>query len=98
MKLTKDEVPHTVTCIVETYEEKDKYIDIGVLIIVDRENLKKIIIGKNGQLLKKVGIYSRSDIEDFLGKQVNLKTYVKVIEDWREKEKYLRELGFYELK
>ncbi len=98
LKLTKDEVPHTVTCIVETYEEKDKYIDIGVLIIVDRENLKKIIIGKNGQLLKKVGIYSRSDIEDFLGKQVNLKTYVKVIEDWREKEKYLRELGFYELK
>ena len=98
LKLTKDEVPHTVTCLVESYEELDKYIDINVLIIVDRENLKKIIIGKNGQLLKKVGIYARGDIEDFLGKKVNLKTYVKVIEDWREKEKYLRELGFYELK
>ncbi len=97
LKLTKDEVPHTVTCIVESYEELDKYIDIGVLIIVDRENLKKIIIGKNGQMLKKVGIYARGDIEEFLGKKVNLKTYVKVIEDWREKEKYLKELGFYEL-
>ena len=97
LRLTKDEVPHTVTCVTESFEENDKFIDIGVLIIVDRENLKKIIIGKNGQMLKKVGIYARSDIEEFLGKQVNLKTYVKVIEDWREKEKYLKELGFYEL-
>ena len=97
LRLTKDEVPHTVTCVTESFEENEKYIDIGVLIIVDRENLKKIIIGKNGQMLKKVGTYARCDIEEFLGKQVNLKTYVKVIEDWREKEKYLKELGFYEL-
>lgn len=98
LRLTKDEVPHTVTCLLENYEENEKYIDVSVLIIVDRENLKKIIIGKNGQMLKKVGTLARSDIEEFLGKQVNLKTYVKVIEDWREKEKYLKELGFYELK
>jgi GTP-binding protein Era len=98
LRLTSDEVPHTITTVVESYEENEKFIDIGVLIIVDRENLKKIIIGKNGQMLKKVGILARSDIEEFLGKQINLKTYVKVIEEWREKEKYLRELGFYELK
>ena len=98
LRLTSDEVPHTVTTVVESYEENEKFIDIGVLIIVDRENLKKIIIGRNGQMLKKVGILARNDIEEFLGKQVNLKTYVKVIEEWREKEKYLRELGFYELK
>ena len=97
LRLTKDEVPHTVTCVTESFEENENFIDIGVLIIVDRENLKKIIIGKNGQMLKKVGTYARSDIEEFLGKHVNLKTYVKVIEDWREKEKYLKELGFYEL-
>ena len=97
LRFTKDEVPHTVTCLVESFIENDKYIDISVLIIVDRENLKKIIIGKNGQMLKKVGIYARKDIEEFLGRQVNLKTFVKVIEDWREKEKYLKELGFYEL-
>lgn len=98
LRLTKDEVPHTVTCVVETFEENEKYIDIGVLIIVDRENLKKIIIGKNGSMLKKVGTYARGDIEEFLGKQVNLKTYVKTIDNWREKEKYLNELGFNELK
>lgn len=98
LRFTKDEVPHTVTCVVETFEEYDKYIDIGVLVIVDRDNLKKIIIGKNGSMLKKVGIYARSDIEEFLGKKVNLKTYVKTIENWREKEKYLNELGLNELK
>lgn len=95
--LTKDEVPHTITCVVETYEDLDKYVDIGVLIIVDRDNLKKIIIGKNGSMLKKVGIYARADIEELLGKKVNLKTYVKTIDNWREKEKYLNELGFNEL-
>jgi len=98
LRLTKDEVPHTITCIVESFEDYEKYVEIQVLIIVDRENLKKIIIGKNGDMLKKVGTYARSDIEEFLSRKVNLKTYVKVIEGWREKEKYLRELGFYELK
>ena len=48
-------------------------------------------------MLKKVGILSRKDIEELIGKQVNLKTYVKVIESWREKEKFLRELGFDEI-
>jgi GTP-binding protein Era len=95
--LTKEEVPHTVTCYTETYEDMGKYIDIGVVVVVDRENLKKIIIGKNGSMLKKVGIYARKDIEELVGKQVNLKTYVKVIESWREKEKFLRELGFDEI-
>ena len=97
LRFTKDEIPHTVTCVTESFEEDDRIADIGVLIIVDRENLKKIIIGKNGQMLKKVGTYAREDIEEFLGKQVNLKTYVKVIDNWREKDKFLRELGFYEI-
>ncbi len=97
LNLTTKEVPHTITCLVESFEDMDNYIDIGVLIIVDRDNLKKIIIGKNGSMLKKVGILARVDIEELLGKKVNLKTYVKTIEDWREKEKYLNELGFNEL-
>ena len=97
LNLTTKEVPHTITCVVESFEDMDNYIDIGVLIIVDRDNLKKIIIGKNGSMLKKVGILSRFDIEELLGKKVNLRTYVKTIEDWREKEKNLNELGFNEL-
>lgn len=94
LRLTKEEIPHTITCLVEEYTEYEKYIDIGVLVIVDRQNVKKIVIGKNGSMLKEVGIKARRDIEEFLGKKINLKTFVKVIEDWREKERYLNELGF----
>ena len=78
-------------------EDEGNYIEISVVIICDRENLKKIIIGKNGSMLKKVGIYARKDIEELLGKQVDLKTHVKVIEDWREKERFLKESGFGDL-
>lgn len=95
--MTKDEVPHTVTCLVETYEEEEKIINIGVLIIVDRDNLKKIIIGKQGAMLKNIGKAARIDIENFLGKKVYLETYVKSIKNWRDKEKYLQEFGLDEL-
>lgn len=94
LRLTREEIPHTITCMVEEYNEYEDYIDIGVLVIVDRENVKKIVIGKQGSMLKEVGIKARIDIEEFLGKKVNLRTYVKVIEDWREKERYLTEFGF----
>ena len=97
LRLTREEVPHTVTCYTELMEDMGDYIEISVIVIVDRENLKKIIIGKNGQMLKKVGIYARKDIEELLGKQVDLKTHVKVIEDWREKERFLKESGFGDL-
>lgn len=95
--LTKEEVPHSVTCLVETYEEDDDVINIGVLIIVDRDNLKKIIIGKQGSMLKQIGREARLDIENFLGKKVYLETYVKSIKNWRDKEKYLQEFGLDEL-
>ena len=95
--MTKDEVPHTVTCLVETYEEEENIINIGVLIIVDRDNLKKIIIGKQGAMLKNIGRAARIDIENFLGKKVYLETYVKSIKNWRDKEKYLQEFGLDEL-
>jgi GTP-binding protein Era len=97
LRLTKEEIPHTVTCVVEEYEELEDIINISVLIIIDRDNIKKIIIGKQGAMLKKIGTYARGDLEEFLGKKVFLSTYVKTIEDWRDKEKYLKELGLNEL-
>ncbi len=97
LNLTKKEVPHSITCLVEKYEEEENVININVLIIIDRDNLKKIIIGKNGAMLKEVGRQSRIDIEKFLGKKVYLETYVKSIKDWRDKEKYLQEFGLDEL-
>lgn len=97
LKLTKDEIPHTVTCIVENYEEEDNIVNIQVLIVVDRDNIKKIIIGKKGQLLKTIGIEARRDIEQLLHKKVYLTTHVKTIKNWRNKERYLLELGLKEI-
>ena len=95
--LTKEEVPHSVTCLVEHFEEDEKSIHVMVTIIVDRDNLKKIIIGKNGAMLKEIGTQSRGDMEELLGKKVFLETYVKTIDNWKDREKYLTEFGLNEL-
>jgi len=94
--LTNDEVPHSITCIVENMKkDKNKYL-INVLIIVDRDSLKKIVIGKNGEMLKKVGTLARKEIEELLGSTIYLELYVKTIKKWRDREKYLNELGYYD--
>ena len=93
LELTHDEIPHTVTCYVENYEEDKNIVHIQVLIVVDRDNIKKIIIGKNGSLLKEIGTKARYDMEKFLGKKVFLETYVKTLKNWRDQEKYFLELG-----
>lgn len=91
--LTKEEVPHSITCLTEQIiKDKDKYI-INVVVIVDRDSLKKIIIGKNGEMIKKIGVQARKDIEKLLGKKIYLELFVKTIKKWRDKEKYLNELG-----
>lgn len=93
LELTREEIPHTVTCYVENYEEDDKVVHIQVLIVVDRDNIKKIIIGKGGSMLKEIGTRARTDMEEFLGKKVFLETYVKTLKNWRDQEKYFLELG-----
>jgi len=94
---TSKEVPHAVTCLVDDISE-DKYnISISASIIVDRESLKKILIGKNGAMVKKIGIEARRDIEQFLDKKVYLDLRVKVVEKWRDKEHFLNQtLGYKE--
>lgn len=94
LELTDEEVPHSVTCIVDELYEEEKIINIGASIIVDRENLKKIIIGKNGNMIKEIGIRARKDIEEYFGKQVYLDLFVKVIPKWRDKEKFLNMIGY----
>ena len=93
LELTRDEIPHEVTCLVENYNEEEDIVHIQVLIVVDRENIKKIIIGKNGSMLKEVGSRARYDMEKFLGKKVFLETYVKTMKDWRNQDRLLKELG-----
>ena len=93
LELTHDEIPHTITCYVEDYKEEEKIVHIQVLIVVERENIKKMIIGKQGSMLKEVGTRARKDMENFLGKKVFLETYVKTLKNWRDEEKYFLELG-----
>lgn len=93
LSLTEEEVPHTVTCIVDDIETTEKICNIQVTIIVERDSIKKIIIGKNGQMIKKIGMIARKDIEAWINKKVYLELYVKTIKDWRDKAKYLNELG-----
>lgn len=94
--LTDEEIPHSVTCVVEKMEYEENIININALIIVDRESLKKIIIGKQGSMIKEIGSMARVDIEMLLGKKVYLELYVKVLPKWRDKDRYLYQLGFNE--
>ena len=96
LELTHNEVPHTVTCYTEEFKEENDIININVLVVVERENLKKIIIGKQGKMLKEVGTRARRDLEEFFGKKVFLQTYVKTLKNWRDEEKYFLELGLKE--
>ena len=93
---TKEEIPHSITCHCTNIENKKDIINISVDIIVDKPNIKKIVIGAGGEMLKKVGTLARNDMEMLLNKKVYLDLYVRVIEDWKDKEKYLKELGFFD--
>lgn len=92
--LTKEEVPHSLTCVVDSMERKNNAYFIQASIIVDRESLKRILIGKGGSMIKRIGTLARQELEIYFGKKVYLETMVKVIPKWRDKEKYLTEFGF----
>ena len=94
LNLTHEEVPHAVTCVLEKYEEEKNSIHINVLIIVEREGIKRILVGHSGSMIKEIGIEARKDIEELIGKKVYLELFVKTVNNWREKDKYLTEFGF----
>lgn len=94
LNLTHEEVPHAVTCVLEKYEEEKNSIHINVLIIVEREGIKRILVGHSGSMIKEIGIEARKDIEELVGKKIYLELFVKTVNNWREKDKYLTEFGF----
>lgn len=94
LNYTNDEVPHAITCITENIKYGKDATVIDVLIIVEREGLKKIIVGHNGEMIKKIGMDARKDIEQLLGRKVYLNLFVKTVPKWRSKEKYLQEFGY----
>ena len=92
---TNEEVPHKISCVLSDFYDEEDICNIYIDIIVDRDSLRKIILGKNGDLIKQIGIESRADMEKLLGKKVYLELYVKTIKKWREKEKVIKDLGYF---
>ncbi len=91
-----DEIPHGTAVAVERMKEREgqDILDIEVQIYCERESHKGMIIGKGGEMLKKIGTQSRRDIERFLNCKVNLQCWVKVREDWRNRENMIKSFGY----
>ena len=98
LELTHEEVPHSVNVVTEDIRYDKNVVNIKAMIVIDRENLKRIIIGKQGTMIKEIGRRARIEIEELLGKKVYLELFVKVIEKWRDREKYLNEIGYKDFK
>ena len=93
-----DEIPHGIAVQIESleYSKTNKgadIVDIGIVIICERQSHKGIIIGKGGTVLKKIGALARSEMEEYFGMKVNMKLWVKVREDWRNNESAIMDLG-----
>ena len=93
-KLYEKEIPYSTEVIVTSFKEEPGLTRIAAEIIVERDSQKNILIGKGGDMIKKVGTYARKDIEEFLQQKVFLELFVKVIADWRSKENYLKRFGY----
>ena len=98
LRLLNEEVPHGIAVTIEKMQEpQDKDIlDISAVIYCERDSHKGIIIGKNGAMLKKIASSARYDLENFFEIQVNLQCFVKVKQDWRNKETLIRSFGLSE--
>lgn len=93
IELTKAEIPHSITVVIEKYEEKEGHVSIGASIICEKESQKPILIGKGGSMIKEIGVEARKDIEELIGEKVYLDLFVKVREDWRNRPELLKEYG-----
>jgi GTPase len=91
---TSEEVPHSVTVVIEQYEEGEKLTRIAAAIICERESQKGILIGRGGQMLKKIGTAARQEIERMVGTKVYLELFVKVRPHWRESRVFVEELDW----
>ncbi|MCR5564634.1 MAG: GTPase Era [Gammaproteobacteria bacterium] len=95
INLTHEEIPHSITCVVEMWEEKENVTKICASIICEKESQKPILIGKGGHMIKEIGSEARKDIEELLGNKVYLELFVKVREDWRNNKDLLKSYGLY---
>ena len=89
------EIPYSCEVVVESYKDKENIVDIRVLIYVNRDSQKAILIGHKGVALKRVGVGARQSLEKFFGKQIHLELYVKVNKNWRNNSNQLKRFGYH---
>ncbi|PKM83075.1 MAG: GTPase Era [Firmicutes bacterium HGW-Firmicutes-14] len=95
LHLTREEIPHSVAVEIEEIKQRHQdMIYVRAVIYTEKESQKGIIVGKQGQMLKKTGALAREDIENLLGSKVYLDLWVKVKKDWRNRDNVLRDLGY----
>ena len=90
----RDEIPHGTAVTIERMEDQGRIVDIDATIYCERETHKGMLIGKKGEMLKRIGTQAREDAERFLGTKVNLQCWVKVKEDWRNREGLIKNFGY----
>ena len=90
----RDEIPHGTAVTIERMEDRGRIVDIDATIYCERETHKGMLIGKKGEMLKRIGTQAREDAERFLGTKVNLQCWVKVKEDWRNREGLIKNFGY----
>ena len=98
LRLLSHEIPHGIAVDIERFFERDTkngepVLEIEAVIYCEKESHKGIVIGKGGEMLKKIGSFSRRDIENFFGIKANLKLWVKVKEDWRNRQSLIHTFG-----
>ncbi len=94
LKCLEEEIPHGIAVTIEAMNYRKRIVDIEATVICEKESHKGIIIGKQGQMLKKIGSLARPEIQDLVGKQVNLQLWVKVKKDWRDSDFLLKNFGY----
>lgn len=94
LRLLNDEVPHGIAVSIEEFKEKSNVLSVRAEIYCERESHKKIIIGKNGEMLKKIGTYAREEAEQIFGTKVFLDLWVKVKDNWRDRPSLLSDFGY----
>lgn len=98
LRTMQEEIPHGTAVDIESFKSRMKgdaeIIDIGAVIVCEKDSHKGMIIGKGGERLKQIGSMARKDIEELLGTKVNLQVFVKVKEDWRNRERFIMDMGF----
>jgi GTP-binding protein Era len=93
---TRDELPHATAVLIERWHERDDgLVEIEASVLVERESQKGIVIGRGGDVLKRVGSIARTELEELLGRRVFVRLWVKVRKDWRNDPGTLRRLGLH---